>query len=256
MQKVSALITTFNEAENILSAINSVRWADEILVVDSFSGDNTLELAKQSGAKTLQRIYTGPGEQKNWAIPQAKNEWVLLMDADERATPALMAEINELLSKPFLPYDAFWIGFQHYFMNKAVRYSGWQNDKTIRLIRRSVCRYNANRVHEEIITDNIRVGTLANRFEHYTYKDLDHFVDKMQRYASWSAEDYEISTNRITAYHLAVKPFIRFCKHYFWKGGFLDGKVGFIISSLMAWGVMMRYVKIIEKRDAQIQERV
>ena len=251
MHPITVIFTTFNEAHNIAAAIESVCWADELIVVDSFSSDQTVEIAKRMGAVVFERKYSGPGDQKNWAIPKAKNEWVLLMDADERVTTQLRKEIENTVSFN-TSYDAYWIGFQHYFMNRLVRHSGWGNDKTIRLIRRDKCRYNNSRVHEEIITKDIDVGILKNRFEHYTYKDIDHFIDKIQRYSSWSAEDYEPKTGHITWYHLVLKPVFRFLKHYVWKLGFLDGKVGFIISAIMAWGVMMRYVKIMEIRERAV----
>jgi glycosyltransferase involved in cell wall biosynthesis len=251
---ISVIFTTFNEEHNIADAIDSVSWADEVIVVDSFSDDKTAEIAQHKGVKLLLRKYLGPADQKNWAIPQAKNQWVLLMDADERVTPELKTEIiNILATKTTNENEAYWIGFKHNFMGKWVNYSGWRNDKTIRLINRDLCRYNNNQVHEEIITKNLKVGILKNRFLHYTYKDLDHFLNKMQRYASWSAEDYDKKTGRVTAYHLILKPMFRFFRHYVLKKGFLDGRVGICISAIMAWGVFLRYAKLIELRRKNIK---
>ncbi len=263
---ITVIFTTFNEAPNIHSALESVaQWAAEIRVVDSFSTDGTVEIVEKFGGVQLcQRAYFGPADQKNWAIPKAKNNWVLLMDADERATPEMHAEIAEILrgaamsdvgfgmsdsahSEP--PFDCYWIGFTHFFMGQKVRFSGWQNDKTVRLIRRDKCRYNDNRVHEEIVLDGLKVGRLAAKFDHYTFRDIEHFVQKQQRYAAWSAIDHDKKTGRITAFHLVIKPFLRFFKHYFLKLGFLDGKIGFIIAAVAAWSVFLRYVKIIENRQ-------
>jgi hypothetical protein len=144
--------------------------------------------------------------------------------------------------------DCYWIGFTHYFMGKKVNYSGWQNDKTIRLIKRDKCRYNNNKVHEEIITDGLEVGVLKNKFAHYTFKDVNHFIAKQQRYAAWSAEDKAHTTGKITYFHLILKPIFRFFKHFIFKKGFLDGYVGFIISAVAAWSVFLRYVYMIENR--------
>jgi len=251
--QVSVIITTFNEESHIQGVLESARWADEIIVVDSFSTDRTVELAKAFGAKVLTRRYVSPAEQKNWAIGQAENEWVLILDADERVTASLKMEI-ELLLQGEIEQDAFWIYRQNYFMNQRIRFSGWQGDKVIRLIRKDICRYNDLEVHEEIMTENIRVGKLKNKLEHFTFKDVDHFVNKMQRYSTGSAVDYLSKTKRVTGFHLVVKPAFRFFKHYILKGGVLDGKVGFVISVIMAWGVFLRYLKIREMNRGSLAE--
>jgi glycosyltransferase involved in cell wall biosynthesis len=246
MQKVSVIITTFNESEHIQDVLESVQWADEVIIIDSFSTDDTVELAKNFSTKILRREYMSPADQKNWAIPQATHDWVLILDADERVTPELKKEIISLLQKP-MEKDAYWISRQSFFMGKKIRFSGWQDDAVIRLIHKK-CRYNSVQVHEEIMTKNINIGRLKNKLEHYTYKNLDHFLAKIQRYSDWSAQDHFNKTPKVTFYHLYFKPFFRFIKHYIIQLGFLDGKVGFIISTIMAWGVFLRYVKIQEKQ--------
>ncbi len=246
-QPISVVITTFNEQDHIEGVIESAIWADEILIVDSFSSDNTTELASKYPCKIIKRNYISPADQKNWAIGQAKNDWVLILDADERVTPELKIEI-ELLLQTNIDCDAFWIYRKNYFMNREIRYSGWQNDKVIRLIRRNSCRYNEVFVHEEIQTDKIKVSKLHHKLNHYTYKNLDHFIDKMQRYAAGAALDYSAKTTKITSYHLFLKPVFRFFKHYIIKGGIRDGLTGFIISVIMAWGVFLRYLKLKEIR--------
>ncbi len=277
---ISVIFTTHNEAPNIQAALASVAaWATDILVVDSFSTDGTVDIIERfGGIRLLQRAYFGPADQKNWAIPQAKNAWVLLMDADERATPEMQDEIAEILLKLKIKneelkgagddklelninsnsnnindFDGYWIGFTHFFMGKKVRFSGWQNDKTVRLIQRDRCRYNDNRVHEEIVTEGRKMGRLNAKFDHYTFRDIDHFVQKQQRYAAWSAIDHDKKTGRVTAFHFVIKPFFRFFKHYFLKLGVLDGKIGFIIAAVAAWSVFLRYVKIVENRQLQQQ---
>ena len=138
-------------------------------------------------------------------------------------------------------------------MGRKVRFSGWQNDKTIRLIQRDRCRYNDNRVHEEIVTEGRKMGRLNAKFDHYTFRDIEHFVQKQQRYAAWSAIDHDKKTGRVTAFHFVVKPFFRFFKHYFLKLGVLDGQIGFIIAAVAAWSVFLRYVKIVENRQLRQQ---
>ncbi len=253
---LTVIFTTFNEDDNIAYALDSViDWAGEVIVVDSFSTDNTEGVVKKyKNVQFLQHLYFGPALQKNWAIPLANNEWVLLMDADERVTTALKNEINDTLiqtiSDKNFNFDCFWIGFTHHIWDKKVRYSGWQNDKTIRLIKRDICRYNQNKVHEEIITEGVRVGKLENKFDHYTFKNIRHFVDKQLRYAAWSAEDKEKTTGEISYYHLFLKPFSRFFKHFIIKKGFLDGHIGFMISAIAAWTVFMRYLYLLENRNS------
>lgn len=246
MKKISAIIPTFNEADNIVAAIQSLNFCEDIMIVDSFSTDNTVELAKGITSNIVQRKYTGPADQKNWAIPQAKHEWVFILDADERVTPELAKEITTLLQSDNIEQDAFWIGRQSYFMGKKVNYSGWQGDKVVRLIRRDKCRYDNKQVHEEIDTTDLNVGILKHKMEHYTYKNKQHFMDKMDRYAKWSAQDHLEKTSNVTWFHLNVKPMARFFKHFILQLGFLDGKVGYEISKIMAWGVRQRYVYLQE----------
>ena len=247
MKKVSVIIPTFNEAHNIAGVLESVAWADEIIIVDSFSTDETLSIAEKYEVKIWQHEYKGPAAQKNWAIPQVENEWILLLDADERLTPELTAEIQNWLAKDKIPFDAFWIGRQNYFLGKKVKYSGWQGDAVVRFFRKS-CRYDNKQVHEEIITQNIRVSRLQYKMNHFTYKTVDHFLAKMNRYADWSAEDHAAKTPKVSIFHLFIKPAFRFFKHFFIQKGFLDGRTGLIVSGIMAWGVFLRYVKMMEKR--------
>ncbi len=241
---LTIIITCYNEAHNMRDLLESIKWAEEIMIVDSFSTDETLEIAREYTDFILQREYTTPANQKNWAIPQASHEWILLLDADERVTPRLREEILQIIENQ--PKEvAFWIGRENYFMEKRVRYSGWQNDAVIRLFRRNDCRYDNKAVHEEIETEG-KIGRLQSKLIHNTYKDMAHFLEKMRRYARLSALDYSEKTPRVTLYHLWVKPAFRFFKHYILKLGFLDGKVGFIISVIMAWGVFLRYLNILE----------
>lgn len=249
MQKLSVIIPTYNEATHIQAAIESAIWADEIMVVDSFSEDETVQIAKKYTNFVVQRTYTGPAEQKNWAIEQATHSWALILDADERVSPELKIEIQNLLKQDKLPFDAYWIKRQNYFMGQRVRYSAWQGDAVIRLICTKKCRYNNKQVHEEIETNDINVSQLNHTLQHFTFKNTRHFLAKLDRYAIWSAQDHLDKTPKVTYYHLFLKPLFRFFKHYIWGRGFLDGKVGLIISVLMAWGVFLRYLKIKEIRS-------
>ena len=242
MQKISALIPTYNEEHNIVEAIDSVAWADEVIVVDSFSTDRTIELAKAKGVKVIQREYQYSASQKNWAIPQAKNQWILLIDADERVSDKLREEIQETLQKSHQK-EAYWIKRQNHFMGKKVRFSGWQGDKVIRLFQRDKCKYEDKNVHAEIIC-NGSIGYLNEKLIHYTFKDVAHYLEKWDRYSSWSAKDHFDKGQRPNLYHFIIKPAFRFSRDYIIRLGILDGVTGLIICSLSSMGVFMRYLKL------------
>ncbi len=242
VEKLTALIPTGNEAHNIEAVLKSVAFADEVLVVDSFSTDDTLKLAEPLADRIIQREYEHSASQKNWAIPQAKHEWILLVDADERVSEELAKEIQEILKNPGQEV-AYWIYRDNHFMGKRLKYSGWQNDKVIRLFRKSKCRYENKHVHAEVIADG-KVGFLKNHLDHNTYLSLDHYLNKINRYANLQAKDYDKKTGKITAYHLVFKPFSRFLKHYILQLGFLDGVPGFTVSTMQAFAVRTRYIKL------------
>ena len=241
MNKITAIIPTFNEEENIEAAIASVSWADEIIVIDSYSTDNTALLAKKHPVRFVQNKFVGYGVQKNLAISKASHDWVFILDADERVPPALADEVKRVLKKG-TDKAAFKIFRSNYFMGKRVRYSGWQNDAVIRLIRKGFNKYNDKEVHEEIESEG-EVGQLKSRLEHYTYRGIIHYLEKFDRYTTLSAYDRLKKTKKVSWVHLAIKPLFRFIKQYFLKLGFLDGKVGFIISCMAAHSVFLRYLK-------------
>jgi len=244
MIPVTAIIPTYNEEDCILQALQSVDFADEILVVDSYSTDKTLEIAKSFGAKVIQREFQYPASQKNWAIPQAKNKWILLLDADEVASDELRNEVQHLLRDKEPSESGYWIYRSNYFLGKKVRYSGWQGDKVIRLFKRDECRYEDKFVHEEI-TSSGEIGYLKEKLIHNTYKSFDHYLHKIERYAEWQSRDYEKKVKNLNPYHFIVKPAFRFIKHYWLQKGFLDGFVGLVIAALQCYGVLLRYIYLL-----------
>ncbi|MFO7962500.1 MAG: glycosyltransferase family 2 protein [Desulfobacterales bacterium] len=250
MEKLTAIIPTKNEEDNIEGVLKSVSFADEVMVVDSFSTDKTLELAKKYTDFIIQREYQYSASQKNWAIPRASNQWILLVDADERVTPELKSEIQAVL-KSNTDKSAFWIHRKNAFMGKPVRFSGWQNDKVIRLFKRDSCRYEDKHVHAEIKTQG-KIGKLKQPLIHNTYKSLKTYLVKIDRYTTWSAYDRVHKTKNINFFHLAVKPMYRFFSHYILRLGFLDGKTGFVISVFSAYSVFLRSLKVmqIKKNEA------
>ena len=245
---LSIIYTTFNESDVIARSLASVAdWSDDLVVVDSYSTDGTAELLRDTpGVQLVQREYKGPSDQKNWAIARAQHDYILLLDADEIVTPELRAEIDTLLAAPDL-LDAYWIGRDNHFMGRRIYHSGWAGDRVVRFFHRRA-RYNSKQVHEEIELQGLTVGRLRGRLLHYTFKDLDHFLDKTRRYARWSAQDHAARTPRVGLYHLLLKPVYRFCKHYLLQGGFRDGREGLIISMVLSYGVFLRYAYLLAGR--------
>lgn len=242
--KVSAIIPCFNEEVNIRTAIESVLWADEIIVVDSFSTDNTQNIVREyPQVKLLIHEYINSATQKNWVIPQAEHEWIFLLDADEVPTPELIHEIKGIINSK-TEFSAFWISRRNKFMDKELKFT-WRSDAVIRLFKKDNCRYEDKQVHAEILTTG-KVGKLKNYLLHDTYKGkgLIFHLNKGDRYTTWAAHDYAKKLNRVGYTHLILRPMLTFIKHYFIKGNFLDGKQGLIISALTAWNVFIRFVKV------------
>ncbi|MEM7162054.1 MAG: glycosyltransferase family 2 protein [Bacteroidota bacterium] len=238
---ISAIVTTYNEEDNIGACLDSLSWASERIVVDSYSTDNTIAIAQSKGARILKRKYDNPASQKNWAIPQAEFEWIILLDADERCPSELAEEILQEIKNP--KHKAYWIKRKNFFMGKHVRYSGWQGDKVVRLFQRDNCRYNDNWVHEEIIT-NGKEGFLKQKLVHNTYKSTEHYLAKMDRYADYAVHDLIKKNIRPGFYNFRLKPIARFFKHFIMQLGFLDGRVGYEISRISAKYVWLKYDKL------------
>ena len=228
--KISAIVTTFNEEKNIENCLKSINWADEILVIDSFSTDNTVALCEKFGAKVLQRKYNYAADQKNWAIPQAKHQWIVLLDADEMVSENLAAEIKKVLhTRP--KYTAFWMSRTNFFLGKKVRFCGWQNDRVVRFFQRDLHRYENKMVHEEI-EHTKPFGSLNSTIFHYTTDNIDHYTKKIERYAHQAAQAFIKENRKIGLFNLYLKPAFKFLNSYILRGGFLDGKMGWTICKL------------------------
>lgn len=242
--KLTLLIPTYNEADMLERCIVSARdVVDEVLVVDSYSTDETVKVAKGLGARVIQRAYEHSASQKNWAIPQATHPWILLLDADEWMTEPLRQEVLRIKQGALPRHKGFWIYRANHFMGKRVRFSGLQGDKVIRLFDRDHCRYEVKHVHSEIRSSG-SMGSLKHRLQHDTFKSLEQWEQKLHRYAQWQAKDYDSKTGTITAFHTHLKPAWRFVKHFFLKWGFLDGAIGLQVSRYAAWAVRLRYEKL------------
>ena len=242
MLKLSAIIPTFNEEINIEAAIQSVSFADEIIVIDSFSTDNTIPLAEKHGVRILQREFDNFSNQKNFAISKATHKWVVLLDADERIGQTLREEMITVLAEG-PQASAYYVYRRNYLLGREIKYSGWQNDKVIRLIERDKCKYNGKLVHEGIVTEG-KKAFLKTKLEHYTYKDFDSFIRKKNKVAQLQAEMLASKNKKVNPFRLLIKPLYRFINHYILRRGFLDGFAGFFIASFYAYTLFTRYIKL------------
>lgn len=241
MTKITAIIPTLNEENLIRHSLKSAEFADEVIVVDSFSTDNTINIVKQSGAKVVQRSFDDFSSQKNFAIDQASFDWIVLIDADEVLPEALQKEIRTTIDSN-KDCVGFYIYRTFFFKQHELRFSGTQNDKLIRVFHKQHCRYEG-KVHEKIKTDG-KLGVLQHKIMHYSYSSYDQFIHKINHYAELKAEVLYEKGIIITPFHLIIKPLARFIKHYIFKLGVLDGFRGLIISFAHSYGVFVRYIKL------------
>jgi glycosyltransferase involved in cell wall biosynthesis len=239
---LSVIIITKDEAAHIAQCIGSVSFADEIIVVDSGSTDATCEIARSLGAKvTVTPDWPGFGPQKNRALDLATKEWVLSIDADERVTPELAAEIQKELQNPRA--DAYNIARLSNFCGRWIRHSGWWPDHVLRLFKKDAGRFSDVAVHESVQTTR-PVATLSGHFLHYPYADMESLIIKVNRYSSDAARMMHAKGRKsgvATATGHALWTFIRI---YLIRRGFLDGKEGFVLAATGAAGSFFRYSKL------------
>lgn len=239
---ISALAITYNEEKNVERYIKSLSFADEIIIVDSFSTDNTVEIAKQLGAKVVQREFDNFSAQKNYALSLATNNWVTFFDLDEIVTTELAEEITNIV-KTNPKNEAYKVKRNFYFMGKRLKYSGFQTDTVVRLFNKNQCKYNGKLVHEVLETSKT-IDKFKHHVEHQTYKSFDNYNEKLTLYSKLQAEALFKKNIRPNLYHFLFRPWYRFMHQYFLRLGFLDGKEGFIISYIHAFSVFKRYIQL------------
>lgn len=237
---LSAIVTTFNEEQHIAGCIESLLWCDEILVVDSFSTDKTPEIAQRyDKVRFFQRTYFGSASQKNWAMDQVTNPWILIFDADERCTPALQQEIEALLAaEP--PHDAYTIRRRVWFLHKVIRFSGWQHDQVVRLVRTGTARYPNRRVHADMITRG-PAPLLRNPMEHYMTDSLDEYARRIEKYSFWGAAQNWKEGKRSGGMEVFGRSIWRFFRTYIFQLGVLDGMHGLVFCMLQAYGTYLKW---------------
>ena len=244
MAKISAIVITYNEAANITECLGSLKWCDEILVIDSASSDNTCELAREF---TNNITITGNlpyGEKRNIGIDKAAFDWILWTDADERISPELKAEITNLINDQNTKHDAYLINRRSFFINKYIKHSGWYPDYTLRLFKKSAgIRFDSLLVHEKAVY-NGSTGRLKSDILHYTDRDFEHYINKLNNYTSLSAEELKAKGKKASFFDIIFRPAFTFFKMYFLKLGILDGYMGLVLSTLSSVHVMSKYSKL------------
>jgi glycosyltransferase involved in cell wall biosynthesis len=243
---LTVIVPTYNEESTLRGCLESARFADEILVVDSFSTDATVAIAREFGARVLQHEYVYSARQKNWAIPRATHDWVLLVDSDERVTLGLRDEILELLAQG-PRHDGYWILRANHFLGKRMRHCGWGSDKVVRLFRRDLARYQDREVHAEIDLPG-PLPVLRHPLEHHSFRSFGQYWRKLQLYSEWGAAQLHKEGKRAGFLEILGRPVTRFLKMYVVRLGFLDGLHGLVLSLLGAFTVYLKYARLWEMR--------
>lgn len=244
---LTVIIPCKNERANIAPCLASARRvADEILLADSGSTDGTLEFARSQGdCRVIEREYGTSGDFKNWAIPQAQHEWVLILDADERITPALATEIRELLAgEPAA--DGYWVYRANHLMGHRAHYTDWGRDRVLRLFRRDLGRYSGPSDHGEVRISTGKVGRLHHRLDHYTFWSWGDWLRKLDRYASVQAAQWYADGRKPSYWKLLTNPPLRFLRDFVVHRGFLDGMVGVQIAWSSAFLSFMKQARLWE----------
>jgi glycosyltransferase involved in cell wall biosynthesis len=241
---VTATVITLNEAANIAAALESVRWADEIVVVDAESTDDTVSIARRYTDRVIVRPWPGYVDQKNFAASQARNDWIFSLDADERVPPALAAEIKALLAAG-PPCAGYRVPRVNHFLGRWIRTTDWYPDYQLRLYDRRRARWAGRYVHESVRADG-EVGRLRTDLEHYSFRDVAHHVRTINRYSSLAARQMFEDGRRAGPLRIVLHADAAFLRNYLLRGGFRDGTAGLVVSMLNAYYVLLKFVKLWE----------
>ncbi len=244
MPKLSVTVITKNEEADLGDALASVAWADEIVVVDSHSTDATVAVARRYTDRVVARDWNGYASQKNYAASIASHDWILSLDADERATPALADEIKRTLAETPRA-DAFRMPRVTWHLGRWVRTTDWYPDYQTRLYDRRAGEWTGRYVHESVTVRGI-TGQLRGELQHYAYRDIaDHF-ETIDRYTTYAARQMREAGRRAGVVDLAVHPPLAFLRNYVARGGIRDGVPGFVISAMNSYYVFLKFAKLWE----------
>jgi glycosyltransferase involved in cell wall biosynthesis len=244
MPGLTVTVITFNEAANLAAALESVRWADEIVVVDSESRDDTVAIARRFTDRVVVRPWPGYVAQKNFAAEQAANDWILSIDADERVSPELADEIRALLAGSPAP-AGYRLPRVSFHFGRWIRSTDWYPDYQLRLYDRRRARWTGRYVHESVGADG-EVGRLRGELQHHPYRDIAHHLQTMDRYTSLAARQMFEDGRRAGWIDILVLPRLAFFRNYIVRGGFRDGIAGLVISAMNAYYVGLKFAKLWE----------
>jgi glycosyltransferase involved in cell wall biosynthesis len=245
--KVSVTIITKDEEADLGAAIASVAWADEILVVDSRSTDRTVEIARAANARVIVRDWPGYIEQKNFAAAQASHDWILSVDADERVTPELAAEIRRTLQNPLTP--AYQVPRLTWHLGRWIRATDWYPDYQTRLYDRRAAHWSGRYVHEAVVV-NGALGRLGGELQHFAYRDIADHLETIDRYTTYAARQMHEAGSRAAVWQLLLQGPLAFLRNYVAKGGFRLGAVGIIISTMNGYYVFLKFAKLWQLQHA------
>jgi glycosyltransferase involved in cell wall biosynthesis len=244
--KLSVTVITRNEAEHLDAALGSVGWADEIVVVDAESTDDTVAIARRHTSRVEVRPWPGYSAQKNYAASIASNDWILSIDADERVTPDLADEIRHLLhSDP--PRRGYRVPRVTWYLGRWIRSTDWYPDYQLRLYDRRAGTWNGRRVHESVTLSD-EPGVLRHDLQHFAYRDISDHISTIDRYTTLAAEQGASEDRRVSAGQLAFSPAFAFFRNYVLRHGFSDGIAGFLVSVLNSYYVFLKLAKLRERR--------
>ena len=245
MPPISAVIITFNEEKNIARCLNSLKGlADEIIVVDSFSTDNTREICKEHQVKFIEREFISYSDQKNWANSQTQYQYVITLDADEALSDALK---NSILSeKDTLKYDAYSFKRLTNFCGKWIKHTGWYPDKKIRIFNKNKIKWDNKIIHEDLLFDSndIKIKQLEGNLLHYSYYTIDEHIRQINKFSSLKAEALFKKGKKASCIKIFLDPIATFFRLYLIRMGFLDGFYGFVISVNSAHSTFLKYTKL------------
>jgi len=254
MATLSVITLTLNESRNLRDCLSSVRWADELIIVDSGSTDGTVEIARTFTRNIFTIEWKGYGAARNIALGKAKGDWILWLDADERVTPELAGEIRSLLAAPPAGVTGYSIARRAYFLGRWIKHSGWYPSRVVRLFRNGAGRFNETRVHEQLHVEG-EVARTSYDLLHYTDPDLVHYLNKSNRYTTLAAEDMETAGRPFRLVDVILRPAFQFVKMYFLRQGFRDGLEGFMLAVLSSAYVFTKYAKLWERTRGPVPPR-
>ena len=237
----SVVLITLNAAQQLDACLQSVKFADEIVVVDSGSSDDTLAIALKYGARIISQSWLGFGPQKQFAVEQARNDWVLCLDADERVSEDLHRSILAALSQA--EFHAYRMPRSNRFMGRYLRHGEGYPDWSLRLFDRRHARWSEDAVHEKVLTGS-EIGTLRGDLLHDSAEDLAAYLDKQNRYTSLQASALHLAGRRAYLTQLLFSPVVRFVRFYFFRLGMLDGTAGFVHIVIGCGNSFMKYAKL------------